>query len=203
MKRCTSASEWARNEARMPETTQKRDHSEWIRLSREYMSSKRGKRWIIRYEASNSFICSTYMAMIPISVPRTFTHPSLKRWVKVRGTDRGVLEIGEMAISAFIGLIGLGPASRVFTCSLLDRLPTATTYIPKCPIWPRIPTETSWSLKFSGAKEGWAGSFLPTGSTPRSFKRAEQMMSSSITKIHVRCEMWSNEPPLPCKTPNA
>jgi hypothetical protein len=27
-----------------------------------------------------------------------------------------------MVISAFIGLIGLGPASRVFTCSLLDRL---------------------------------------------------------------------------------
>jgi len=49
-------------------------------------------------------------------------------------SHRGVLEIGEMAISAFIGLIGLGPASRVFTCSLLDRLLTATTYIPKCPI---------------------------------------------------------------------
>jgi len=45
-----------------------------------------------------------------------------------------MLEIGEMVISAFIGLIGLGPASRVFTCSLLDRLLTATTYIPKCPI---------------------------------------------------------------------
>ncbi len=28
-----------------------------------------------------------------------------------------LLEIGEMVISAFIGLIGLGPASRVFTCS--------------------------------------------------------------------------------------
>ncbi len=49
-------------------------------------------------------------------------------------SHRGVLEIGEMAISAFIGLICLGPASRVFTCSLLDRLLTATTYIPKCPI---------------------------------------------------------------------
>ena len=45
-----------------------------------------------------------------------------------------LLEIEEMVISAFIGLIGLGPASRVFTCSLLDRLLTATTYIPKCPI---------------------------------------------------------------------
>jgi len=33
-----------------------------------------------------------------------------------------VLKIGEIVISAFIGLIGLGPASRVFTCSLLDRL---------------------------------------------------------------------------------
>jgi len=32
-----------------------------------------------------------------------------------------MLEIEEMVISAFIGLIGLGPASRVFTCSLLDR----------------------------------------------------------------------------------
>ncbi len=38
-----------------------------------------------------------------------------------------------MVISAFIGLIGLGPASRVFTCSLLDRLLTATTYISICP----------------------------------------------------------------------
>ncbi len=28
-----------------------------------------------------------------------------------------------------IGLIGLGPASRVFTCSLLDRLLTATVGI--------------------------------------------------------------------------
>jgi len=27
-----------------------------------------------------------------------------------------VLKIGEIVISAFIGLIGLGPASRVFTC---------------------------------------------------------------------------------------
>ncbi len=35
-------------------------------------------------------------------------------------------------ISAFIGLIGLGPASRVFTCSLLDRLLTATTKISIC-----------------------------------------------------------------------
>ncbi len=45
-----------------------------------------------------------------------------------------VLEIGEMVISAYIGLIGLGPASRVFTCSLLNRLLQASTYIPKCPI---------------------------------------------------------------------
>jgi len=43
------------------------------------------------------------------------------------------LEIGEMVISAFIGLIGLGPASRVSTCSLLDRLLTATTNISICP----------------------------------------------------------------------
>ncbi len=28
-------------------------------------------------------------------------------------SHRGVLEIGEMVISAYIGLIGLGPASRV------------------------------------------------------------------------------------------
>jgi hypothetical protein len=32
-----------------------------------------------------------------------------------------------------IGLVGLGPASRVFTCSLLDRLLTATTSISICP----------------------------------------------------------------------
>ncbi len=29
-----------------------------------------------------------------------------------------MLEIGEMVISAFIGLVGLGPASRVFTFQL-------------------------------------------------------------------------------------
>jgi hypothetical protein len=47
------------------------------------------------------------------------------------GSDshRGVLEIGEMVISAFIGLVGLGPASRVFTFHLLDSLRTATTNI--------------------------------------------------------------------------
>jgi len=32
-----------------------------------------------------------------------------------------MLEIGEMVISAFIGLVGLGPASRVFTFHLLFR----------------------------------------------------------------------------------
>ncbi len=31
-----------------------------------------------------------------------------------------MLEIGEMVISTFIGLVGLGPASRVFTFHLLD-----------------------------------------------------------------------------------
>ena len=31
-----------------------------------------------------------------------------------------LLEIGEMVISAFTGLVGLGPAGRVFTCSLLE-----------------------------------------------------------------------------------
>ncbi len=35
-----------------------------------------------------------------------------------------MLEIGEMVIFAFIGLVGLGPASRVFTFHLLDRLLT-------------------------------------------------------------------------------
>jgi len=33
-----------------------------------------------------------------------------------------------------IGLVGLGPASRVFTFHLLDSLLTATTKIPICPI---------------------------------------------------------------------
>ena len=32
-----------------------------------------------------------------------------------------------------IGLVGLGPASRVFTCSLLDRLLTASTPYTKMP----------------------------------------------------------------------
>ena len=47
-----------------------------------------------------------------------------------------LLEIGEMVrvISAFIGLIGLGPASRVLTFHLLDSLLTTTTKIPICPI---------------------------------------------------------------------
>ncbi len=40
-----------------------------------------------------------------------------------------MLEIGEMVISAFIGLVGLGPASRVFTFHLLDSLLTTTTKI--------------------------------------------------------------------------
>jgi hypothetical protein len=44
-----------------------------------------------------------------------------------------LLEIGEMVISAFIGLVGLGPASRVFTFHLLDNLLTATTKISICP----------------------------------------------------------------------
>ncbi len=36
--------------------------------------------------------------------------------------------VGNRGDAAFIGLIGLGPATRgVCTCSLLDRLPTATT----------------------------------------------------------------------------
>jgi hypothetical protein len=38
-----------------------------------------------------------------------------------------MLEIGEMVISAFIGLVGLGPASRVFTFHLLDGVLTTTT----------------------------------------------------------------------------
>ncbi len=52
------------------------------------------------------------------------------------GSDshRGVLEIGEMVISAFIGLVGPGPASRVFTFHLLDSLLTTTTKISICPI---------------------------------------------------------------------
>ncbi len=41
-----------------------------------------------------------------------------------------MLEIGEMmVISAFIGLVGLGPASRVFTFHLLDGVLTTTTKI--------------------------------------------------------------------------
>jgi hypothetical protein len=39
---------------------------------------------------------------------------------------------GEMVISAFIGLVGLGPASRVFTFHLLDSLLTTITKIPIC-----------------------------------------------------------------------
>ncbi len=44
-----------------------------------------------------------------------------------------LLEIGEMVISAFIGLVGLGPASRVFTFHLLDSLLTTTTKMSICP----------------------------------------------------------------------
>jgi hypothetical protein len=46
---------------------------------------------------------------------------------------KALLEIGEMVIFAFIGLVGLGPASRVFTFHLLDSLLTATTKISICP----------------------------------------------------------------------
>jgi len=38
-----------------------------------------------------------------------------------------------MVISAFIGLVGLGPASSVFTFHLLDSLLTTTTNISICP----------------------------------------------------------------------
>jgi hypothetical protein len=44
-----------------------------------------------------------------------------------------VLEIGELGNLRFIGLVGLGPASRVFTFHLLDSLLTATTKISICP----------------------------------------------------------------------
>ncbi len=47
--------------------------------------------------------------------------------------DCRLLEIGEMVISAFIGLMGLGPASGVFTCSLLDRLLIVISKISICP----------------------------------------------------------------------
>ena len=39
-----------------------------------------------------------------------------------------MLEIGEMVISTFIGLVGLGPASRVFTFHLLDGVNTVGRY---------------------------------------------------------------------------
>jgi hypothetical protein len=55
-------------------------------------------------------------------------------FLQLTSHTEGLLEIGEMVISAFIGLIGLGPASRVFTFHLLDSLLTTTTKIPICPI---------------------------------------------------------------------
>jgi len=45
---------------------------------------------------------------------------------------RSVLEIGNMVIFAFIGLVGLGPASRVFTFHLLDNLLTTTIKMSIC-----------------------------------------------------------------------
>jgi hypothetical protein len=65
----------------------------------------------------------------------SFKKGSLKVRILVHGgsdSHGGVLEIGEMVISAFIGLVGLGPASRVFTFHL-DSLLTATTNISICP----------------------------------------------------------------------
>ncbi len=56
-----------------------------------------------------------------------------------------------MVISAFIGLIGLGPASRVFTCSLLDRLLTATTNISIC--YMTSYSNTSEVAIFTGCKK--------------------------------------------------
>jgi len=46
------------------------------------------------------------------------------------GSDshRGVLEIGEMVISAFIGLVGLGPASLLTTTTKMSICPHMTSY---------------------------------------------------------------------------
>jgi len=41
-----------------------------------------------------------------------------------------------------IGLVGLGPASRVFTFHLLDSLLTATTRMSICPHMTSIPTHS-------------------------------------------------------------
>ncbi len=50
------------------------------------------------------------------------------KWIFVGNRGDGHLRL--------IGLIGLGPASRVFTCSLLDRLLSSFNLPTKCLIWP-------------------------------------------------------------------
>jgi hypothetical protein len=52
-----------------------------------------------------------------------------------RGDLLGEVFVGNRGVGnlRFIGLVGLGPASRVFTFHLLDSLLTATTKISICP----------------------------------------------------------------------
>jgi len=54
--------------------------------------------------------------------------------IKIAPPKQILLEIGEMVISAFIGLIGLGPASRVLPAhSYIDRLLSSFNLHTKMP----------------------------------------------------------------------
>jgi len=67
------------------------------------------------------------------------TLPSIRSLIGMTDSSVGNRGVGNLRL---IGLVGLGPASRVFTCSLLDRLLTASTPYTK------MPHMTSYSNKF-------------------------------------------------------
>ncbi len=81
--------------------------------------------WSITFEPSSTTCRTTGLSgsQEPNSPPMTHS----------RQPPSPLLEIGEMVISAFIGLVGLGPASRVFTFHLLDSPLTTTTNMSICP----------------------------------------------------------------------
>ncbi len=99
-----------------------------------------------------------------------------------------------MAISAFIGLIGLWPASRVFTCSLLDRLLLSYNLHTKMPplydlvfqnnsvFSPRLFDVVHLLGKFTSMRSAsWIGQLaLPESMCPTSQKTLRQLRVWSI-----------------------
>jgi len=87
----------------------------------------------------DSALLSAVLSLIAKPVPffRISKSANKKQICKINPTASPVLHIvGNRGVGnlRLIGLVGLGPASRVFTFHLLDSLRTATTKIPICPI---------------------------------------------------------------------